>query len=190
MFSITGGEFKGRKLKAIDKPGLRPSSSRVKASIFSILESIEWKRSGSPDFSGWRCADLFAGVGGLGLEMISRGAARCVFVEKERAHAKVLQENIASLGCQEKCRLVVGEVDGAAWESEGPFELVLADPPYAASAVQELLGRLVERKLLKADAIVLVEHDPKVTQGEIAGLTLHSARILGPAGITVYLRDT
>ncbi len=189
MFSIQGGEFKGRRLKAIERPGLRPSSSRVKASIFSILESIVWKRSGQPDFSGWRCADLFAGVGGLGLEMVSRGAASCVFVEKERAHAKVLAENIATLEAGERCTLLVCGVESAEWEKYGPFHLILIDPPYKDSKLPQLLARFIERKLLAEDGVVLFEHDPKVTLGEISGLRVHSTRTLGPAGISVYLRD-
>lgn len=189
MFSILGGEWRGRKLKALDRPGLRPSSSRVKASIFNILESIVLKRSGSADFSGWRCADLFAGVGGLGLEMLSRGAASCVFVEKERAHAKVLQENIAGLGCEDRCTVLVAGVEAADWERHGPFDLVLIDPPYASSELPGLLRRIVERKLLRDKGVVLFEHDPKVTQGEVTGLRLQSTRTLGPAGISVYLRD-
>src|SRR5262245_53209725 len=102
MLTISGGQWRGRKLKALDRDGLRPTSSRVKASIFSILESLVWKRTGQPDFSSWRCADLFAGVGGLGLEILSRGAAHCVFVERDRVHVKILKENIASLSCQDR----------------------------------------------------------------------------------------
>lgn len=189
MFLILGGEWRGRKLRALDRPGLRPSSSRVKASIFNILDSILLKRAGCADYSGWRCADLFAGVGGLGLEILSRGAATCVFVEKDRVHAKVLQENIASLGCEKRCSLVVAGVESADWEKHGPFDLVLIDPPYASSELPELLRRIVDRKLLRDDGVVLFEHDPKVTQGEVAGLRLLSTRTLGPAGISVYVRD-
>ena len=189
MFSIQGGNWRGRRLKAVDRPGLRPSSSRVKASIFSILDSIVWKRSGRPDFSGWHCADLFAGVGGLGLEMLSRGAASCVFVEKERAHARILEENIRTLGCEAQCRVLVSDVNRAEWEVLGPFHLILIDPPYASSELPSLLSRIVESRLLHDEGIVLFEHDPKVTQGEVSGLSLHSTRTLGPAGISVYLRD-
>jgi len=189
MFSILGGEWRGRKLKALEREGLRPTLSRVKAAIFSILEAIEWKRSGAPDFSSWRCADLFAGVGGLGLEMLSRGAEHCVFVEKDRVHARTLQENIQSLGCANRCALVQGAVEEGRWESHGPFDLILLDPPYAASNLPGLLGHFVEAGLLKPGGIVLFEHDPKVKLGEIPGLSLHSSRTLGPAGISVYMRD-
>lgn len=189
MFSILGGQWRGRKLKALDREGLRPTLSRVKASIFSILESIVWKRTGQPDFSDWRCLDLYAGVGGLGLEMLSRGAAHCIFVERDRAHAKVLKENIESLDCGSQAKVIVGEVARADWEKAGPFDLILIDPPYAESHLPGLLTRIAQEAILQPGGIVLFEHDPKVTQGEIPGLSLHSTRVLGPAGITVYLRD-
>jgi 16S rRNA (guanine966-N2)-methyltransferase len=189
MFSILGGQWRGRKLKALEREGLRPTLSRVKASIFSILESLEWKRSGSPNFSAWRCLDLYAGVGGLGLEMLSRGAAHCVFVEKDRAHAKVLKENIAALECSLQAKVLVGEVESADWASFGPYELIFLDPPYAESLLPDLLERLSSESILKPGGVVVFEHDPKITQGEIRGLALHSARTLGPAGISVYLRD-
>lgn len=189
MLTITGGRWSGRKLKALDRPELRPTSSRVKGSIFSILESIIWKRTGRPDFTSWRCLDLFAGVGGLGLEMLSRGAETCVFVELERRHAKILEENIANLGCQAQARVQIGDARKLSWEALGPFDLVLMDPPYKNSALPEILGALGSGPALKPGGIVLFEHDPKAKPAEISGLTLQSHRVLGPAGISVYLRS-
>lgn len=189
MLSILGGEWSGRKLKAIERQGLRPTSARVKAAIFSILEALEWKRSGRPDFSGWKCLDLFAGVGGLGLEILSRGAAHCIFVEKDRAHAKVLQENIRTLGCESQTKLLIEPVEKGGWESYGPFQLILLDPPYAESFLIDLLRKFAVSPALEGGGIVLFEHDPKVKFPEIAGLRLHSQRTLGPAGITVFLKD-
>ena len=192
MLSIMGGAWGGRRLKAIEREGLRPSSGRVKAAIFSIIESLEWKKSGGatpPTFNGWRCLDLFAGVGGLGLEILSRGAEHCVFVEKDRRTAGVLGENIKTLAAEARCRVRSGDVSKDAWEEEGPFDLVLMDPPYAASYLPDLLARLASPGVLKPGAIVVFEHDPKVRFQSLPGLTLHSERTLGPAGISVFLRD-
>lgn len=189
MLTISGGQWRGRKLRALDRPGLRPTSSRVKASIFSILESLVWKRTGAPDFSSWRCLDLFAGVGGLGLEILSRGAAHCVFVELQRAHAKVLQQNIATLGCESQTKVIVGDVEEGGWESEGPFDLVMLDPPYAESELPALLEQLGAGPALKSGGVVLFEHDPGLKPIEAKGLSLQSHRTLGPAGISVYLKQ-
>jgi 16S rRNA (guanine966-N2)-methyltransferase len=189
MLTITGGLWSGRKLKALESPELRPTSSRVKASLFSILESLVWKRTGQPDFATWRCLDLFAGVGGLGLEMLSRGAESCTFVEIERRHAKLLSENIATLGCGASTQVILSDARKLTWERNGPFDLVLMDPPYKDSVLPEILAALGEGSALKPGGIVLFEHDPKLKPAEIKGLTLNSHRVLGPAGITVYVRD-
>lgn len=190
MLSILGGEWGGRRLKAVEREGLRPTSGRVKAAIFSIIESIEWKRSGqAPTFSGWRCLDLYAGVGGLGLEILSRGAEHCVFVEKDRRNAALLKENIQSLDCAAQCSLQVGEVAKVDWEEFGPFDLVLLDPPYAESYLPDLLKRLAAGSVLKPGGVVVFEHDPKVKFEPMKELRLHSNRILGPAGISVFVRE-
>lgn len=189
MLSIQGGEWGGRRLKALERKELRPTAGRVKSAIFSIIEAIQWKRAGAPDFSSWHCLDLFAGVGGLGLEILSRGAATCVFVEKNRQHAKILSENISSLQCQNRTQVKVEPVERHSWEEMGPFDLVLLDPPYAESELVDLLRRLGCGKALKPGGIVLFEHEPKLRWPEIPGLELHSTRKLGPAGISVFLRS-
>ena len=189
MLTISGGRWSGRKLKTLERPELRPTSSRVKASLFSILESLVWKRTGQPDFSHWHCLDLYAGVGGLGLEILSHGAAHCVFVEISRQHAKVLQQNISALECETQAKVLVADALKAGWEGLGPFDLVLMDPPYAESNLPELLARLGRGSVLKPEGIVLFEHDPKLKPIEVRGLSVHSHRVLGPAGISVYVRS-
>lgn len=189
MLTILGGAWSGRRLKAPESDNLRPTLGRVKAAIFSILESIQWKQSGSPEFTNWKCLDLFAGVGGLGLEALSRGASHCVFVEKDRRHAKYLEENIKSLGCASETLVLVEDIHRKSWWKHGPYHLVMLDPPYAQSNLPELLAEMVKESLLTAGGIVLFEHDPKVKLGEIPGLRLHSTRVLGPAGLTVFIRD-
>jgi 16S rRNA (guanine966-N2)-methyltransferase len=187
MLTIQGGAWSGRRLKALERKGLRPSSGRVKASLFSILESLEWKRSGEPSFSGWRCLDLFAGVGGLGLEILSRGAAHCFFVEKDRAHARVLQENISGLGCEAQTSLLVEPVEKGGWKGLGPFQLILLDPPYAESKLVTLLEGIASDGDIAPGGVILFEHDPKVSFPDIPGLKLHSRRKIGPAGLSVFL---
>lgn len=190
MLTIMGGEWNGRRLKAMDKEGLRPSSGRVKAALFSIIESIEWKKRGEPPtFAGWNCLDLYAGVGGLGLEILSRGADRCVFVEKDRQTVQLLRANIQTLEAEKRCVVRNEEVGKWGWLGQGPFDLVLLDPPYADSYLPTLLEQLVQSSVLKPGALVVFEHDPKVSYADMPGLSLHSARVLGPAGISVFLRD-
>lgn len=188
MLTILGGEWSGRRLRALDREGLRPSLGRVKAGIFSILEALEWKRVGEPPtYAGWRCLDLFAGVGGLGLEMLSRGAEHCVFVEKDRRTVQVLRDNIKELKCSERCDVIHEGVEKETWKARGPFHLVLLDPPYAESDLPELLTKLAD--VLHPGGVVVFEHDPKVKLAADGPLRLHSSRTLGPAGISIFVRD-
>ena len=162
----------------------------MKSAIFSILESIQWKRAGAPDFSGWQCLDLFAGVGGLGLEILSRGAATCVFVEKDRKHAAVLRENIESLEAQSRCVILNEPSEKGGWELKGPFDLILLDPPYAAKELDLVLEKISTTSVLRVGGILLLEHGPERNFAEkIGGLALQSSRKLGPAGISVFLRS-
>lgn len=188
MLTILGGQWGGRRLKALDREGLRPSSSRVKASIFSLLEAIQWKRLGSPSFEGMRCLDLFAGVGGLGIEMLSRGASSCTFVEKEKAQGKVLQENLKSLGCEQQSTVFIEDLEKISWKKLGSFDLILMDPPYAKSgSMPDLIEQMLANSVLNPEGILLVEHDPKFRFSEIQSLEKHSERTLGPAGISVFI---
>lgn len=121
--------------------------------------------------------------------MLSRGAAHCTFVEKDRTNAKVLQENIRTLGCESQVKVFVEPVEKGSWEAAGPYQLILLDPPYAESFLVDLLRKFAESPALATGGIVLFEHDPKVKFPDIAGLCLHSQRTLGPAGITVFVKD-
>jgi 16S rRNA (guanine966-N2)-methyltransferase len=150
MTRIVGGEFAGRRL-AVPKHGARPTTDRVREALFSALEH----RLGQ-----WQLVvvlDLYAGSGALGLEALSRGAARAVLVERDRAAAAVVRRNAAALGVGERAAVVVADALG--WRP-GPadrFALVLADPPYelAAHRIATALGALAGG--LAPGALVVVE---------------------------------
>lgn len=121
---IIGGEFKSRRLiTPRDAEVTRPIPDRVKESLFSILRG---HTEGAAVFDG------FAGTGAIGLEAISRGAARCVFVEKDRDAAAMLRQNIDSLGAGDRAELVIGDAlgPGALARCPRPADLIFFDPPY------------------------------------------------------------
>jgi 16S rRNA (guanine966-N2)-methyltransferase len=137
--------------------GLRPTMDMVKNAIFNVLgDSVE----------GTQVLDLFAGVGGLGIEALSRGAARCVFVEGDRRASQCIEKNL------EKTKLRGGEVvnsDVFRWlhrcGADAVFDLMLADPPYAKQPgdrdfTPELLGEPALRRALKPGGIFVLEHLP------------------------------
>lgn len=148
MTRIVAGVAGGRRL-AVPARGTRPTSERVREALFSAVEA-------AIDLDGTRVLDLYAGSGALGLEALSRGAAVATFVESDRAALAVLDKNIAAVGLPgaEVRRGKVGTVLDAGGQ---PYDLVLADPPYADSELAGVLTALVERGWTRPGSVVVVE---------------------------------
>jgi 16S rRNA (guanine966-N2)-methyltransferase len=132
---IIAGRWRGRPLVAPPGAATRPTADRVREALFSMLVS----RLGR--FEGLRVADLFAGTGALGLEALSRGAAHCTFVERDRAALAALERNIAGLGAQSLSEIRAGAVERVAAPPE-PFDLVFMDPPYGEGLAEKALDRI------------------------------------------------
>ena len=132
---IIAGEWRGRRLVAPEGDATRPTADRTREALFSMLVS----RLGS--FEGLFVADLFAGSGALGLEALSRGAGRVLFVEQDAAALRALRGNIAALGAQARCDVRAGSVLSLAQTSTPP-DLILMDPPYGTGAGAVALDRL------------------------------------------------
>jgi 16S rRNA (guanine966-N2)-methyltransferase len=180
---ITGGVFRSRVLKAPPGRGTRPTSDRVREALFGILEAAGELREA-------RVLDLYAGTGALGLEAISRGAAHATFVESSRATLKVLRANIASLDVDERVRVVDADVGRAVQRAlGGPFDLVLADPPWLSvdsGQACRALADLSAGSELSAHARVVLEHSTRTPPPEIAGLSKERSRSYGDATLTFY----
>lgn len=120
---IIAGAWRGRQIEAPPGQSTRPTGDRVRETLFSMLAS----RLGS--FEQLRVADLFAGSGALGLEALSRGAALATFVENDARATAILKRNADKLGATDRVRVVTGSA--LALPRSEPFDLILADPPYA-----------------------------------------------------------
>ncbi len=158
---IVAGKWRNRLLGIADVPGLRPTSERVRETLFNWL---------TPAINGARCLDLCAGTGALGIEALSRGAASAVFVENSATAVMKLRANIASLD------IVAAEVihaDARAYLGgvhEKVFDVVFLDPPFAAEMLSELCRLLDEKDWLSVDARIYLELDadqpePDLPQG-------------------------
>ena len=134
---IIAGQWRGRPLDAPKGDITRPTSDRAREGLFSMLAS----RLGS--FADLTVADLFAGTGALGLEALSRGAAHCTFVEKDRTALDVLSRNIARLGAGEQADIRAQAVEHAP-PPPRPFDLILMDPPYGVGLARPALDRAAE----------------------------------------------
>ena len=178
---IVAGEWRGRPLLAPASRGTRPTSDRAREGLFSMLAS----RLGS--FEDLHVADLFAGTGALGLEALSRGAAFCTFVEKDREALDMLQRNIDKLGAAARSEVRAQAVEHAA-PPRRPCDLILMDPPYQSGLAQPALDRIAAAGWLAPGAWVSVELSDEVV-ARPSGLALDTERRFGKAGI-VLLRQS
>ncbi len=146
---IVAGNLRGSRLTVPDVKGLRPTSDRVRETLFNWL---------APVIGGARCLDLYAGTGALGIEALSRGAAACVFVERERGLCELLRQNLARLRVAD-ARVVNDDAQGflTTPAPADAFDLVFLDPPFAANLWTAAAQRLEQAGWLRAGAHVYVE---------------------------------
>lgn len=188
---IIAGSYRGRVLKAPKGGGTRPTTDRVRESLMSSLVSMRG------DLDGAIVLDAFAGSGALGLETLSRGAAKARFYERDGAAFGVLQENARMLGLTPATvQITRGDIlrNPPSW-ADPPFDLVMLDPPYAYSAldVLGLVALLHGRDLLAPGALIVYEHaaaanDLVEETAPSCGLTLASRKKYGDTVVDV-LKD-
>jgi 16S rRNA (guanine966-N2)-methyltransferase len=150
---IISGNSKGKRLKAPKGQTLRPTSDRVKESIFNIL---------GREIKGKTVLDLFAGTGNLGIEALSRGAARAVFIEKGRQAIRVIEKNLSQCGMWARSEIIQKDVHRAigVLEQRGDcFDLVFMDPPYERGLVGPTLKKLQSHRIYHEGSVVVIEHD-------------------------------
>lgn len=177
MLRIISGEWRGRKLKAPAGDTTRPTSDRTRETLFSMLTS----RLGS--FEELTVLDLFAGSGALGLEALSRGAAKCVFVENDRAAIDVLRANIRMLDADARADVRPSSAL-ALGPAPKPFDVVLIDPPYATGAGAVALDKLGRLGWFAPATWISVETG-KSEKIDVAGFAIDAERVVGKAKITL-----
>ncbi len=148
---IVAGAWRGRTVTAPAGQTTRPTADRVRQALFDMLMHAPW--AGRSAIEGSVVLDGFAGTGALGLEALSRGAARAWFVENDAAALAALRSNIASCKAGDRCQLLAGDVLRV--EPREPAGLVFLDPPYGHDLVRRALERLAGR--LAPDALVIAE---------------------------------
>lgn len=160
---IIGGRWRGTKLSVPDSPGLRPSSDRVRETLFNWL---------MPKLPGARALDLFAGTGALGLEAVSRGAAQAVLVERDPALARNLRDTVERLSARQDLQVVAQ--DALAWLASPPagaFDIAFLDPPFAEGLWEKALTALLP--VLASGAWIYVEAPADVVPPVPADWALH-----------------
>jgi len=180
---VIAGSFRSRTLQAPAGLATRPTSDRLRETLFNVL---------APRIVGARFLDLYAGSGAVGIEALSRGAAEVVFVERADAALKVLRANLERLEVRKGIRIVKGSAGGFLRQPESPgcFDVVFLDPPYDSAweyeAVLGLLGESAGGKLAQG-ALVIAEHRRKDKSEDQYG-ALRRTRLLqqGDAALSFY----
>ena len=152
---VIAGEFRSRRLKTPEGQACRPTPDRLRESLFSIL---------APQLEGVTFLDAYAGSGSVGIEALSRGASRVIFIERLRAHVEILRENLRALGVEGRTQVFTGKTaDVLAHQTA---DIVFADPPYT---LPEEYDRLLATLAKRPAALVLVQHSVRQTLPERAG---------------------
>jgi 16S rRNA (guanine(966)-N(2))-methyltransferase RsmD len=181
---ITGGTYRSRALRAPKGPATRPTTDRVREALFGILVS-------AGEVAGARVLDLYAGTGALALEALSRGAATAVLVESGREAIVALRSNVAALGLEDRAQIVAGDVAQVVRRlaRSGPFDLVLADPPWAMvddGDATVAISALVQAGGIGQDSRVVLEHSARTAPPEVDGLVRLDTRRYGDTALTFY----
>jgi len=181
---IIAGAYRSRPLKSLPGMDLRPTSDRLRETLFNVLAS-----SSTLEGSVW--LDLFAGTGAVGIEALSRGARQVYFVESEKKHARLLRENLKSLKISDGFDVYESDVASAlrALDASGLMcDFCFLDPPYRMrGAYERTLEFLGESRLVGPSLIVIAEHEKKFELGEKFGALMRYRKIVqGDAGLSFY----
>jgi 16S rRNA (guanine(966)-N(2))-methyltransferase RsmD len=161
---VISGKFKGRPLRLLSGADIRPTSDRLRETLFNVLTA------GNPEaLNGTLWLDLFAGTGAVGIEALSRGAKEVYFVETAARAARCIEQNLQSLGITEGYKILREDLSGILWRLKREHvaaDIVFLDPPYRMTqAYEETLSALAESSLVWAMTLVIAEHEKKFDPG-------------------------
>ncbi|EJQ58377.1 16S rRNA (guanine(966)-N(2))-methyltransferase RsmD [Bacillus mycoides] len=178
---VVSGKCKGHPLKAVPGNTTRPTTDKVKESIFNMI---------GPYYDGGIALDLFGGSGGLGIEAISRGIDKAIFVDRDSKAIKVIHQNLESCRLQEQAEVYRNDAERAVKaliKREISFDLILIDPPYKAQKIVSLVSIMDQHGLLNKDGIIMAEHgDDVVLPDSIGELVKVRAENYGITAISIY----
>ncbi|MFV0558518.1 MAG: 16S rRNA (guanine(966)-N(2))-methyltransferase RsmD [Enterococcus sp.] len=181
---VISGAFRGRRLKSLDGDNTRPTTDKVKESIFNMI---------GPYFDGGNCLDLFAGSGGLAIEAVSRGMDLAVCIDRNYAAMKVIKDNIKLTKKEEQFLPLKMDANQALKEMKVrgfSFDLVLLDPPYQKQAIVEQMLALEELDLLNDRCLIVCETAKEVElPAEIGVLSQIRQQTYGITAVSIYRKE-
>lgn len=179
---VISGSLKGRKIKGYDIEGTRPTMDRVKMSLFGSIQ----------DYVQDSCVlDLFAGSGNLGIEAISNGAKKCVFVDNNHKCIRVINENIKEFKIEDKSTSIEMDYCKALemFKDKGyVFDIIFVDPPYREHILLEILETVRDNGLLSSSGIIILEYNYEYSN-EVEGYFLLKKKKYGDKFISIYQKN-
>jgi 16S rRNA (guanine(966)-N(2))-methyltransferase RsmD len=174
---VIAGELKGRRLEAPDWAGLRPTSDKLRGTLFNIL---------APWIQGARVVDGYAGTGAVGIEALSRGAAHVSFVESDPRAARLIATNLQHCGVVDRYAIIRAGFAGVEGElGGGPFDIVFLDPPYGAAELAAALD--AAQALVTPDTQLVLEHARRDKAPEQHGSLMRAREVVsGDSALAFY----
>lgn len=145
---VISGSARGRRLKELQGMDTRPTTDKVKESLFNIIQF---------EIEGRNVLDLFGGTGQLGIEALSRGAERCTFVDRRREAAALIRENLKATGFDGSARVVQGDALSFLASCGEKFDVVFLDPPYQTDLLDRALDAMIRFDILREHGIIICE---------------------------------
>lgn len=172
---IISGIFKGRLINVPQSKDIRPTTDRVRETLFNLLNN-------RIDLDDIEVLDFYSGSGSLGLECISRGAKHVTFIERNFQIYKNLLENIKSIGVENQCKVVKSEaIDYSKRLPEKQYDLILADPPFFKEDIYDVVQNLKANNYLKINGIIIIERSIKTKEKDILNFGVEPFRTVGDA---------
>jgi 16S rRNA (guanine(966)-N(2))-methyltransferase RsmD len=181
---VIGGKYRGRRLRAPHGREVRPTSDRLRETLFNII---------APHIEGSRFLDICAGSGAVGIEALSRGAASATFIDSSRHACVVIESNLASLGIISNATIINRDAAAALkrLSADAPkFDVIFFDPPYASDIYSQVMSGIVAGHLLAPEALVITEHRAKAPPAaEYGELKIYREVKQGESALAFYARD-
>lgn len=181
---VISGSSRGTRLKTIESMDTRPTTDRVKESLFNLIQS---------QIYGRKVLDLFSGSGSLGIEALSRGATFAVFVDNSRKCVSVIRENLEKTKLINRSEILNFDIDSALNKlsmSSDKFGLIILDPPYNKGFIIPVLKTVSEKKLLDNEGIIVIEHEKNDILGdELFSFKKVKSRDYGITTISIFKEE-
>ena len=176
---IISGTRRGQKLTEFEGMNIRPTTDRVRESLFNLIQDY---------VRGADVLDLFSGSGALSFEALSRGAGSAVCVDIDKRSVGVIDENSKRLKFTDEISVVNSSAENFLEKSTKSFDIIFLDPPYNKGFIKPVISAIVKNNLLSEDGIIVLESDSIDEHGEMDGLCILKQRKYGRTFVTIYQR--